>query len=158
MLAVRCLDSNEWRLAQGKGPFIRRGRDSGYVWNAGCRKYLSGSVRDCPKIWVGMRDWRTLLGSRKTSTNLLINFLNKTDDRPKFKKGLLVKEINALFESTGQKGDFICYICLNGANSIRVYSRREVNLISAASIHWSSESYWLIVKTDLRKPEKKSRL
>ena len=46
-----------------------------------------------------------------------------------------------LFESTGQKGDFICYICLNGANNIRVYSRREVNLVSAASIHWSSESY-----------------
>ena len=94
MLTVRCLDSNEWRLAQGKGPFIRRGRDSGYVWNAGCRKYLSESVRDCPKIWVWMRDWRTLLGIRETSTNLLINFLNKTDDRPKFKKGLLVKEIN----------------------------------------------------------------
>ena len=26
MLTVRCLDSNEWRLAQGKGPFIRRVR------------------------------------------------------------------------------------------------------------------------------------
>ena len=24
MLTVRCLDLNEWRLAQGKGPFIRR--------------------------------------------------------------------------------------------------------------------------------------
>ena len=32
MLTVRCLDSNEWRLAQGKGPFIRRGRDSGRMY------------------------------------------------------------------------------------------------------------------------------
>ena len=106
MLTVRCLDSNEWRLAQGKGPFIRRGRDSGYVWNAGCRKYLSGSVRDCPKIWVGMRDWRTLLGIRETSTNLVINFLNKTDDRPKFKKGLLVKEINGTIWTYRPEGRF----------------------------------------------------
>ena len=36
----------------------------------------------------------------------------------------------ALFESTGQKGDLICYICLNGANNIMVYSLREVNLIT----------------------------
>ena len=36
----------------------------------------------------------------------------------------------ALFESTGQKEDFICYICLNGANNIMVYSRREVNFIT----------------------------
>ena len=31
----------------------------------------------------------------------------------------------ALFESTGRKGDFICYIYLIGANNIRVPSRSE---------------------------------
>ena len=33
----------------------------------------------------------------------------------------------ALFESTGQKGDFIYYICLNGANNIMhgVFSSRS---------------------------------
>ena len=36
----------------------------------------------------------------------------------------------ALFERTGQKGDFICYICLNGVNNIMVYSLSEVNLIT----------------------------
>ena len=95
----------------GQRSFYTQGYDSGYVWNAGCRKYLSGSLRDCPKIWVGMRDWRTLLGSRKTSTNLLINFVNKTDDRPKLKRGLLVKEINGtIWKNRPERRFYLLYL------------------------------------------------